>query len=407
MDRAGTPNTGNESLVAQRFRPFGNSIFAEMTALANAHQAVNLSQGFPDFDGPESARAGAIAAIRAGHSQYARMIGVPVLNQAIARAWARDAGSTIDPERHVTVTSGCSEAIVAAMLGLLNPGDEVVLFEPFFDFYVTGAAMAGAVPRGVLLRPPANPDAPGASFWFDEGELARAFTPRTRAVIVNTPHNPTGKVFTRAELDLIGALAAKHHAVIITDEVYEHLAFEPHLPHVRMATLPGLWERTLTLSSLGKTCSLTGWKVGWGIGPERLTAALRAAHQFITFCSPTPLQHGAAAGLDDAPRYASDLRTLFVRNRDVLGAALRAAGLVVYPSHGTYFLMADHTPLGFGTDRVFCEHLVREVGVAAIPPSVFYLDPAHGRALVRFAFCKRGETIDEAAARLRRLRPKT
>lgn len=391
------------SFVAHRFRPFGGSIFAEMTALSNKHGAVNLSQGFPDFDGPAAAKEGAIHAINAGHAQYGRMIGVPPLNQAIAAAWERDGRPAIDPEAHVTVTSGCSEGIVAAVMGLLNPGDEVVVFEPFFDFYVTAAAMAGAVPRFVTLRPPEGAD---SAFTFDESELCRAFTARTRAVIVNTPHNPTGKVFTRAELSLIAELAQKHNAVVITDEVYEHLTYEPGLPHLSIATLPGMWERTITLSSLGKTFSLTGWKVGWAIAPEPLTAAVRAAHQFITFCSATPLQHGAAAALRNPGSYAADLRTLFASNRDLLAGALRRAGLRVFPSHATYFLMADHSALGLGDDRAFCTHLTANVGVAAIPPSVFYADPAHGKSLVRFAFCKRRETIEDAVKRLANLRPR-
>ncbi|MDX2132826.1 MAG: aminotransferase class I/II-fold pyridoxal phosphate-dependent enzyme [Planctomycetota bacterium] len=395
------------SYVAQRFRPFGHSIFAEMTALAQAHHAVNLSQGFPDFDGPDIAKLAAIDAIRDGHAQYARMAGLPALNAAIARAWQRDGRPAIDPEQHVTVTSGCSEGIVASMLGLLNPGDEVILFEPFFDFYVTGAAMAGATVRPVMLHPPRDPRAPGAAFWFDEADLAAAFSPRTRAIIVNTPHNPTGKVYTRDELACIASLAAKHNVIVITDEVYEHLTFDPALPHVSLATLPGMWDRTLTLSSLGKTFSLTGWKVGWAIGPEPLTRAIRAAHQFITFCAPTPLQHGAVAALDGAPEYAACVRELFTANRDTLAAALSRCGLTVFPSHGTYFVMADHTPLGFASDRAFCEHLTREVGVAAIPPSGFYLTPGAGRSLVRFAFCKRADTIAQAVRRLERLRPST
>jgi len=387
--------------VADRFRPFGGSIFAEMTALANKHGAVNLSQGFPDFDGPDAAKQAAIRAVYDGHAQYGRMIGVPVLNQAIARAWGREGRGSIDPDAHVTVTSGCSEGIVCAMLGLLNPGDEVVLFEPYFDFYVTAAAMAGATPRYVPLRPPANPDAPEAAFTFDAPDLCRAITPKTRAIVVNTPHNPTGKVFTREELTLIADLAQKHNLVVITDEVYEHLAYD--LPHLSLATFPGMWERTLTLSSLGKTFSLTGWKVGWAIASEPLSACVRSAHQFITFCGATPLQHGAAAVLDSPGDYVTRLRQRFIANRDLLASVLRRVGLRVFPSHGTYFLMADHSPLGKGDDRAFCRFLTEQIGVAAIPPSVFYSKPEDGKALVRFAFCKREETMREAVARLERL----
>jgi aspartate/methionine/tyrosine aminotransferase len=387
--------------VAQRFRPFGSSIFAEMTRLAIAHNAVNLSQGFPDFDGPDQAKEAAIEAIRQGHGQYARMQGVPVLNQAIARSWASRGYGEYDPDTCVTVTSGCSEAIVCALMGLLNPGDEVVIFEPFFDFYTAGAAMAGAVPRFVALHPPA--DGKGA-FTFDERELRRAFTTRTRAVLLNTPHNPTGKVFTRAELELIAELCMKHDAVAITDEVYEHLTYEPELPHIPISTLPGMRERTITLSSLGKSFSLTGWKVGWAIAPPHLTACVRAAHQFNTFSTATPLQYGAAAVIENPGDSIARTRELYRQSRDRLSEALTRAGLRVHPSHGTYFVMADHTPLGFKDDWEFCTHLIEKIGVAAIPPSVFYDRQDLGRPLVRFAYCKKPETMDEAIRRLEKLR---
>jgi aspartate/methionine/tyrosine aminotransferase len=388
--------------TAHRFRPFGSSIFAEMTRLALAHNAVNLSQGFPDFDGPPAAKDAAIAAIQQGHAQYARMQGVPILNQAIARSWAARGFGEYDPDTCITVTSGCSEAITCAHLGLLNPGDEVVIFEPYFDFYTAGAAMAGAVPRFVALRPGGSGG--GGAFTFDERELRRAFTTRTRAVIVNTPHNPTGKVFTHEELQLVADLCHQHDAVAITDEVYEHLTYEPTLPHIPISTLPGMRDRTITLSSLGKTFSLTGWKVGWAIAPPHLSAAVRAAHQFNTFSTATPLQYGAAAVIDNPGDSIAQTRDLFRHNRDNLGAALTRAGLRVHPSHATYFLMADHTPLGFKDDRAFCTHLIENIGVAAIPPSVFYDRQELGRPLVRFAYCKKPETMDEAIRRLERLK---
>lgn len=389
--------------VSHRFQPFGHSIFAEMSALAATHNSVNLSQGFPDFDGPPAAKDAAVAAIHAGHAQYARMSGIPVLNAAVADAWAREDRTAIDPDANVTITSGCSEGLVAAALGLLNPGDEVIIFEPYFDFYVTASAMAGATPRFVTLRPPTGPGNPLAAWTFDDRELRAAFTPRTRAIFLNTPHNPTGKVFTREELSLIGSLAEQHNVTIIADEVYEHLTYEPSLPHISIATFPGMFERTITLSSIGKTFSLTGWKIGWAIAPPDLTACVRAAHQFITFCAATPLQHGAAAALPHAATYAATLRTLFASNRDLLADALRHAGLTVFPSHATYFLMADHAALGFANDRAFCEHLTTTVGVAAIPPGVFYSNPSDGHRLVRFAFCKREETMREAVRRLANL----
>lgn len=396
--------------IADRFSAFGGSIFAEMTRLANQHGAVNLSQGFPDFDGPEEAKLAAIAAIQAGHSQYARMIGVPLLNLAIAQRWKRDGHFDINPETEITVTSGCSEAIMNTMVGLLNPGDEVVIFEPYFDFYTAGAAMAGATCRFVTLHPPAPASARGLAgpdeFWFDPAELVAAFTPRTKAVLVNSPHNPTGKVFTREELELIASLCQKHGAVAISDEVYDQLIFDGANPHLPIATLPGMRDLTVTLNSLGKTFSLTGWKIGWAIASPHLSAAVRACHQFVTFSSATPLQHGAAAVIADPTPFASEVRRLFARNRDHLAAALTRRGLRVYPSYSTYFLMADHTPLGYGDDRAFVTHLIEHVGVAAIPPSTFYFNKEHGRPLVRFAFCKQAPTIDAAIERLEKLSPK-
>jgi aspartate/methionine/tyrosine aminotransferase len=399
--------------VSHRFAPFGHSIFAEMTGLALKHHAVNLSQGFPDFDGPQVAKQAAIDAINAGHAQYARMQGVPVLNKAIAASWAKRGYGEVDPDTCITVTSGCSEAIVCAVLGLLNPGDEIIIFEPYFDFYTAAAAMAGAVPRFVALTPvqsqrhptPTPTAAPTSSFAFDESELRRAFTNKTKAIIVNSPHNPTGKVFTREELAVIAELCVKHNVIAITDEVYEHLTYEPSLPHIPLCTFPGMADLTITLSSLGKSFSLTGWKVGWAIAPRHLTAGFRSAHQFITFSTATPLQHGAAEIILAPGDSIESLKALLIRNRDRLSEALTAAGLTVYPSHGTYFLMADHSRLGLGDDRAFCKHLIEHVGVAAIPPSVFYNRQELGRHLVRFAYCKKTETMDEAIVRLARLTP--
>lgn len=400
------------SRTAARLAPFGTTIFTEMTRLAIQHSAVNLAQGFPDFDGPAFIKQAAKEAIDAGWNQYARMSGVPELSRAIADSWARDTGAAVDPDAWVTVTSGCTEAIAAAMLGLVNPGDEVILFEPFYDSYRACVAMAGGVARFVTLRPPAAREAPGgaaAQFSFDPDELRRAFTSKTRAILVNTPHNPTGKVFTREELELIARLCAEHDVIAITDEVYERLTFEPSLPHLRLATLPGMAERTVTCSSLGKTFSLTGWKIGWTIAPPTLTAGVRSAHQFLTFATATPLQHAAAmavapGGPGDAA--AAELAAELKGARDYLCGALRELGFGVTVPAGTYFVLADYTAvgerLGLRDDVAFCRHLTAEVGVAAIPPSAFYSDPARGRSLVRFAFCKRRATLEEAVERLRR-----
>jgi N-succinyldiaminopimelate aminotransferase len=414
-------------VLADRFAPFGTTIFTEMTLLAQKHGAVNLAQGFPDFDGPEFIKRSATEAMGlggAGQNQYARMFGIPVLNTALAASWEARTGRTIDPDRQVTVTSGCTEAICAAMLGLLNPGDEIILFEPYYDSYRACAAMAGATPRFVTLHAPnarsagvadAKPSAtaPGGEFWFDPAELAAAFTPRTRAILVNTPHNPTGKVFTRAELQLIADLCVEHDVPAITDEVYEHLTFEPSRGHVHLATLPGMAERTLTLSSLGKSFSLTGWKVGWAIGSPELSGAVRAAHQFVTFATATPLQWGAAAAVGLGPEARAAIDRLvgdLAEGRAFLGRALGACGFRVFMPAGAYFIMVDWTEsraggkgrLGdrFADDGAFCKFLASEVGVAAIPPSVFYEHKEHGRPLARFAFCKKMSTLRQAAERL-------
>jgi len=379
--------------ISTRLAPFGETIFAEFSRLALEHDAINLGQGFPNFDGPDFVEQAAREAIDAGHNQYARMFGVPELNHAIAERFQRDSGLSVDPEAEVTVTSGCTEGLAASFLGLVNPGDEVILFEPYYDSYPACAAFAGAKPRFVTLRPP--------DFSFDEAELRRAFSEHTRAVLLNTPHNPTGKVFNREELELIASLCREHDAIVITDEVYEHLVFEGE--HVRMATLKGMRERTVTLSSLGKTFSLTGWKIGWAIAPPELTQGVRKAHQFLTFCSATPLQHAAAAALRAPESYYSDFVEAYRRRRDLLADGLARVGFEVHRPAGTYFILADHTPFGFEDDVSFCRHLVTEVGVAAIPPSAFYEHKEAGRSLVRFAFCKDETTLREAIKRLNRL----
>lgn len=386
-----------EPRTATRLAPFGTSIFAEMTRLATEHRAVNLSQGFPDFDGPDFVKHAAARAIDAGENQYARMTGHPALNEAVAARWAVDTGMEINADTNVTVTTGCTEALAATFLGLIEPGDEVVVFEPFYDSYRACIAMAGATCRFVRLRPE------GERWAFDPKELERAFTNRTRAVLVNTPHNPTGKVFTREELTLIAMLCQKWGAMAITDEVYERLVYEP-ARHVRLATLPGMEERTLTLSSLGKSFSLTGWKVGWAVGPAKLIAGVRAAHQFLTFATATPFQIGAAeairpGGPGDA--YVTGLVETYRARRDQLAAALEDVGFGVMRPEGSYFIMAEHAALGYPDDVALCREMTVRAGVAAIPPSAFYHDPKDGAAFVRFAFCKRRETLDAATERLR------
>ncbi len=392
------------SHVADRFRPFGTTIFAEMTRLANEAGAINLSQGFPDFDGPAFVKEAVGEAIAAGHNQYAPTGGVPALTTAIAGRWQRDTGLSLDPARQITVTAGCTEALAATFLGTCNPGDEVILFEPYYDSYRACVAMAGATPRFVGLRAPPTDAPPNAPYTFDENELRGAFSDRTRAILVNTPHNPTGKVFTRQELELIASLCVQHNVIAVCDEVYEYLVFDPDLPHIRLATIDGMADRTLTLSSLGKTFSFTGWKIGWAIGSPELTAGVRAAHQFLTYAVATPLQHAAAAAIERGDDSIRDLVSHYRATRDYLADALSDLGFGVSVPAGTYFLMADHSPFGFADDVAFCKHLTSEIGVAAIPPTAFYEHKDLGRHLVRFAFCKKMATMEQAIERLSRLK---
>ena len=379
---------------ARRWQSFAETVFTEFTALAVAHRAINLGQGSPGFDGPEFVKAAAAAAMARGDNQYAPMSGISQLREVIASRFAAATGIAVDPDDNVTVTSGCAEALAASFLGMVDPGDEVVLIEPFYDLYPAGIAMAGATARHVTLRPPA--------FRLDETDLAGVVGPRTRMIVLNTPHNPVGRVLDRAELELVASVAVANDAVVVADEVYEHLVFEGE--HVSIASLPGMWERTVTLSSLGKTFSLTGWKVGWAVGPAHLTDAVRAAHQFITFAVPTPLQHGAVAALTAPPEYFTEFVAGYRRRRDVLVEGLAAAGFGVQPPQGTYFVLADHTPFGFTDDVSFARHLTTEIGVGAIPPSAFYDDPGDGATLIRFAFCQPEEVLAEAVRRLGALR---
>lgn len=396
--------------VADRLAPFGVTIFAEMTRLAVEHRAINLAQGFPDFDAPAFIRDAAKAAIDAGHNQYPRTFGIPPLCEAIADSWRRATGLPCDPEREITVTSGCTEAIAATLLGLVNPGDEVILFEPFYDSYRACVAMSGATPRFVTLHAPPAGSEPESAFTFDERELRDAFSPRTRAIMLNTPHNPTGKVFTREELDLIARLCRQWNVIAVTDEVYERLTFDPALPHVSLASLPGMPERTVTLSSLGKTFSTTGWKVGWSVAPPALTKGVRAAHQFLTFATSTPFQHAAAMAIREGEASINELVADLRTSRDYLVKALNAAGFRPYVPAGTYFIMAEFAGIRSADSRPYrddvelCMDLPARIGVAAIPPSAFYAQSDEGKRLVRFAFCKRRATLEQAAQRLGSLR---
>ena len=396
------------SQIAARLAPFGESVFATFSRLAVQHGAVNLGQGFPNFDGPAFALAAATEAISHSggrYSQYARSHGLPELNAAIAARFEKDTGLRADPDAEITVTSGCTEAIAATLLGLVNPGDEVVLVEPFYDSYPALVALAGGRVRCVRLEPP--------HFQLPVQELCAAIGPRTRLVLLNTPHNPTGRVFTREELAPVAEAIRASNAILVSDEVYEKLWYER--PHLSPAVLPGMRDRTVVLSSLGKTFSLTGWKIGWAIAPPGLSNAIRAAHQFLTFASATPLQKAAAVSLACPDGYYESLRAEYLERRELILEELRSAGLEPFVPEGSYFVLCDHRRFGFADDLDFCRHLVTEVGVAAIPCSPFHdlsgeragsPDPG-AHALVRFAFCKTPETIREAGERLRRgLRPR-
>ncbi len=382
-----------DRFASERIRAFGTSVFTEMSRLAREHEAVNLGQGFPDFPGPDIVKDAAKAAIDADANQYAPSHGTPRFRAAVASEWSARFGREVDPEREVTVTSGATEAVFDAIQAFVGPGDELIAFEPFYDSYLPSAVLAGATLRPVTLRPP--------DWRIDRDELRAAFGPRTRAILLNTPHNPTGKVFTREELEFVAALCQEHDVVAITDEVYDRIVY-PGFEHVSLATLPGMWERTLAIYSTGKTFSMTGWKIGYLVGPAPLNAAVRAVHQFVTFASGTPFQEAMATAIESAPTdgYYAQLAADYDRRRSALAAALEGAGLPILAIGGSYFLMADISGLGFEDDAAFCRWLVVEAGVAAVPPSAFYADVSRAPMLARFCFAKRDETLALAAERL-------
>ncbi|MFY1704351.1 MULTISPECIES: pyridoxal phosphate-dependent aminotransferase [Micromonospora] len=390
--------TANDPLVA-RMRPFGTTIFAEMSALAARTGAVNLGQGFPDTDGPSEMLAAAAEALRGGQNQYPPGPGIPALRAAVAGHQRRFWGLEYDPDGEIVVTAGATEAIAAAILALCEPGDEVVCFEPYYDSYAASVALAGAVRRPVTLRPGDD-----GRYGFDPAALRAAFGRRTRLVLLNSPHNPTGKVFTPTELALIAELCQEHDAYAVTDEVYEHLVFtDADHPHVPLATLPGMRERTLRISSAGKTFSCTGWKIGWASGPAALVSALLRVKQFLTFVNAAPLQPAVAVALALPDAYYTGFRDDLQQRRDQLTAGLTGAGFEVLTPEGTYFVTADIAGLG-GRDGIeFCLSLPERCGVVAVPTQVFYDDVEAGRRLVRFAFCKRPEVLAEAVTRLHRL----
>jgi len=376
-----------------RLQGFGTTIFTEMTQLAIEHGAVNLGQGFPNFEGPAAMRQAAVDAINGGANQYCRPWGLPTLVEAIAEHQARFYDLSYDPLSEITVYNGATEAIFASLQALLEVGEEVVLFEPFYDSYRASVAMAGGVERIVTLRSP--------DFAYDRAELEAAITPKTRVIMLNTPHNPSGKVFGRDELEHIAGLARANDLLVISDEVYEHLVFEGQ--HVPIASLPGMRERTILISSAGKTFSHTGWKVGHTCAPAPISAALRTAHQFITFCNSAPLQPAVAMAYRLGDDYFTQFVDAYQRRRDLLCEGLAKVGFEVLTPAGTYFVQTDIRPLGFDDDVEFCRMLPQEYGVAAIPTSAFYLHKEQGKHLVRWAFCKTEDMITQALQRLSKL----
>lgn len=371
------------------------SVIREMTRLALAHGAINLAQGFPNFPAPDEIKRAAQQAIEADDNQYAITWGAKPLRDAIAARIARTQGLTLDPEREITVCCGATEAMIAAMMAVINPGDEVVIFEPFYENYGPDAVLSGASPRFVRLRPP--------DWSFDAEELAAAFTPATKAVIVNTPNNPTGKVFSREEIEMICDLALRHDAFVITDEIYEHILYDG-ARHISPITIEGMRERTIVVNSLSKTYSVTGWRVGWCIASPETTTAIRKVHDFLTVGAAAPLQQAGAVALALPDNYYEKLAAGYTRRRDFALDMLGNAGFRCFRPRGTYYIMTDISGFGSANDTEFSRHLIDDIGVAGVPGSSFFRNPTDGNRLVRFAFCKTDQTLSAAAERLSKLR---
>ncbi len=390
-----------KTFLSDKVALFTESVIREMTRQALLHNAVNLAQGFPDFSAPEEIKKAAQQAVAADVNQYAITWGAKNLRNAIARQMGVWQGISVDPEKEITVCCGSTEAMISTLLALCNAGDEIVVFEPFYENYGPDSVLSGATPKFVKLRPPQSDD---AEWTFDETELRRAFNRHTKAIILNTPNNPTGKVFTRAELELIRDLCVEFDVLAITDEIYEHILFDG-TEHISMATLEGMRERTVTINGMSKTYSVTGWRVGWAVAPEKITNAIRKVHDFLTVGAPAPLQEAGATALSLPPEYYAKLAEGYRRRRDHLIPALTKAGFKCFRPRGAYYVMTDISAFGYADDVSFAKYLVQEIGVATVPGSSFYRDPRDGAKQVRFAFCKKPETLDAAARKLEKLQP--
>ncbi|HET7212801.1 MAG TPA: aminotransferase class I/II-fold pyridoxal phosphate-dependent enzyme [Terriglobia bacterium] len=380
--------------VSQKAQQFTESVIREMTRLALRHGAVNLAQGFPDFPAPAEVKEAAVRAVQADINQYAITWGAREFRRAIAERFEKDSGLAIDPEREITVCCGATEAMIASLLAIVDPGEEVVVFEPFYENYGPDAIISGAVPRFVPLRPP--------DWTFDPEELAAAFDGRTRALILNTPNNPTGKVFSQEELETIAGIVQRSDAFVVTDEIYQYLVYEGRR-HISMASLPGMRERTITINSMSKTYSVTGWRVGYAIAPPEITEAIRKMHDFLTVGAAAPLQQAGITALRIEEDYYHKLREDYLKRRNRLLTVLEKAGFKCFKPYGAYYIMTDISSFGFADDIAFTRHLIEKVGVAAVPGSSFYRDRSLGSQQVRFTFCKKEATLDEAARRMEQL----
>jgi aminotransferase len=389
-----------KSFLSEKVSRFSESVIREMSREAVKYQAVNLAQGFPDFPAPEEIKRAAQDAIGKDINQYAITWGSRHLRAAIARQMRLWQGVQLDPETEITVCCGSTEAMMAALLATTNPGDEVIIFEPYYENYGPDTILSGAQPRFVKLRPPTDPT---AEWTFDEHELRAAFHPHTKAIIINTPNNPTGKVFSQTELELIRDLCLQHNVLAITDEIYEHILYD-RARHISIIELDGMRDRAIVINGMSKTYGVTGWRVGWAVAAPPISDAIRKVHDFLTVGAPSPLQEAGAAALSLPPAYYQDLKTRYLARRDHLMPILEHAGFLCYRPRGAYYIMTDIRAFGFPNDRAFAHHLVKTIGVACVPGSSFYNLPRDGATQVRFAFCKRPETINAAAQRLSQLR---